>query len=95
MEFPDAHTAVNIAEELREILKLTQDKLSAVTTNNGTNIVAAFDITKWRRMPCFSHTPQHAVEVVLRLPEVSCAHSAYYMVERLLSQQQPLCVLPY
>ena len=25
---------------------LTQDKLSAVTTNNGTNSVAAFNITK-------------------------------------------------
>ena len=135
VEFPDAHTGVNIAEELQEILKnwkLTQAKLSAVTTDNGTNIVAAFEITKWRRMPCFSHTLQLAVEVSLKLPEVSralarCRHlvahfnrsvkssyllkqkqidlhhkplalvqdvstrwnSAYYMAERLLSQQQP------
>ena len=76
VEFPDAHTGVNIAEELQEILKnwkLTQAKLSAVTTDNETNIVAAFEITKWRQMPCFSHTLQLAVEVSLKLPEVSRA----------------------
>ena len=59
---------------LQEILKnwkLTQDKLSTVT--NGTKLVAAFEITKWRQMPCFSHTLQLVVEVVFKLPEVSCA----------------------
>lgn len=76
VEFPDAHTGANIAEELQEILKrwkLTQNKLSAVTTDNGTNIVAAFEITKWRRMSYFSHILQLAVKVVLKLPEVSRA----------------------
>ena len=137
VEFPVAHTGVNIAAELQLVLdnwKLPEDNLSAVTTDNGSNIVAAFDITRWLRMPCFSHTLQLAVEVVLKLPEVSRAlarsrqlishfnrsskstylfkqkqislqhkqlslvqdvstrwNSAYYMAERLLSQQQPLC----
>ena len=42
-------------------------------TDNGTNIVAAFEIKQWKRMPCFIHTLQLAVEVVLKLPEVSHA----------------------
>ena len=137
LEFPQSHTGTNIAKELQEILenwRLPEDKISAITTDNGTNIVAALEIKQWKRMPCFSHTSQLAVEVVLKLPEVSralarCRHlvahfnrsakstyllkkkqidlrhktlalvqdvstrwnSAYYMAERLLSQQQPLC----
>jgi len=76
VEFPEAHTGVNIAAELQHVLnnwKLLEDNLSVVTTDNGSNIVAAFDITGWLRMPCFSHTLQLAVEVVLKLPEVSRA----------------------
>ena len=35
--------------------------------------MAAFEIKQWKRMPCFIHTLQLAVEVVLKLPEVSHA----------------------
>ena len=137
IEFPESHTGINISEELEVILeewKLSQDNLSAVTTDNGSNIVSALEIAQWKRMPCFSHTLQLAVDVVLKLPEVSRAlarcrqlvgffnrsakssyllkqkqadlhhkvlaliqdvstrwNSAYYMAERILSQQQPLC----
>ena len=136
-EFPDSHTATNIADELEAILhewNLPLEKLSAVTTDNGTNIVQAAEILEWQRMPCFSHTLQLAVEKAMSLPDVSKAiawckrlvthfnhsskstyllkqkqedlhhhqHSliqdvstrwnpAYYMVERVLEQQQPLC----
>ena len=75
-EFPDTHTANNIAEELETILQewnLPQDKLCAVTTDNGTNIVLAADILGWQRMPCFSHTLQLAVEKAMSLPDVSRA----------------------
>ena len=47
LEFPESHTGTNIAEELQEILKnwrLSQNKISAITTDNGTNIVAALEI---------------------------------------------------
>ena len=77
VEFLVAHTDSNIAEELQEILEnwsLSQEKLSAITTDNRTvrtNIVAALVITQWKRMPCFSHILQFAVKVVLKLPEVS------------------------
>ena len=59
VEFLHAHTGVNNAEEIQEILKnwkLTQDKSTAVITD----------------IPCFSHTLQLAVEVevVLKLTEV-------------------------
>ena len=136
-EFSDSHTAVNIAEELQQILqdwKLPTDCLSAATTDNGRNIAMAMEILGWPHMPCFSHTLQLAVEDAMKLPEVSKAlarcrrlvshfnhsskstyllrqkqadlhhkqlslvqdvptrwNSAYYMVERILAQQQPLC----
>ena len=76
LEFQEAHTGTNIAEELQEILRnwsLPQDKISAITTDNGTNILAALEIAQWKRMPCFSHTLQLALEVVLNLPKVSRA----------------------
>ena len=76
MEFPDSHAGVNVSEELKAILDewgLVHNNLSAVTTDNGTNIVLAMELLQWSRMPCFSHTLQLAVEVVLKLPEVSRA----------------------
>ena len=133
-EFSDSHTAENISEELQAILgewNLSQDELSAVTTDNGSNIVLA--TVGWPRMPCFSHTLQLAVEQAMSLPNVSRAlarcrrlvshfnhsskssyllkqkqedlhhsqhsliqdvstrwNSAFYMVQRVLEQQQPL-----
>ncbi len=75
-EFPESHTGENIAEELEGILQewnLPLDRLSAVTTDNGSNIVRAADILGWQRMPCFSHTLQLAVEKAMSLPEVSRA----------------------
>jgi len=76
VEFPESHTGSNILEELEAILeewKSPQDNLSAVTTDNETTIVSALEIVQWKRMPCLSHTLQVAVDVVLKLPEVSCA----------------------
>ena len=68
VEFPQSHMGINISEKLEAILeewKLPQDNLSTVTTDNGTNIVSALEILQWNRMPCFSHTLQLTVEVVL------------------------------
>ena len=55
LEFQEAHTGTNIVEELQEILRnwsLPQNKISAITIDNGTNIVAAREIAQWKRMPC-------------------------------------------
>ena len=37
------------------------------------NIVSALEIVQWKRISCFSHTLELAVDVVLMLPEVSHA----------------------
>ena len=75
-EFPESHTALNIADELTEILKdwgLNEDTISAITTDNGKNVVAAIKHLGWEHLPCFSHTLQLGVEKVLKLPSVTKA----------------------
>lgn len=67
--FPEDHTAQNMAEALKEQLndwQLDPKKLSAVTTDNGANIVAA--ITKelcWPWVNCFGHNLHLAVDNTL------------------------------
>ncbi len=136
-EFSDSHTAINISHELQEILRdwdLSLDGLTAITTDNGSNIVLAADLLQWTRVPCFSHCLNLAVEKACLIPEVSKAlarcrrlvtyfnhsskavyslkkkqedlhhpqknliqdvstrwNSSYYMVARVIEQQQPLC----
>ena len=137
-EFPDSHTAENMAEELKGILshwELSVDNLVAATTDNCSNMVRALFINNWTHIPCLSHILNLAVEKVLALlPVVSRAvarcrrlvshfhhlskssymlkakqedlkhdthsligdvvtrwNSTYYMIERVLEQQQPLC----
>nr|XP_054594508.1 E3 SUMO-protein ligase ZBED1-like [Nothobranchius furzeri] len=56
--FPQDHTGEHIAEALQETLKswnLNPTGLVAVTTDNGTNVVKALQLTKWPRMQCFGH----------------------------------------
>ena len=69
-EFPESHTGSNIADELLVILdewKLAPQMLTAVTTDNGPNIL------NWPRMPCFSHSLHLAVETANKLLQVSRA----------------------
>lgn len=80
-DFPEDHTGANIAEELELMLdewKLDKQGLSAVTTDNCSNIVCATHILDCIRMRCFSHTLWLAVEEVFlwsprRIPVVSKA----------------------
>ncbi len=136
-EFPESHNAENINDELQEIVRnwgLTESGVAGITTDNGSNILAAVDLLQWPRVSCFSHTLQLGVEKAMKLPQVAKAlarcrrlvshfnhsakssyllknkqedlhhkkhslvqdvvtrwNSAYYMVERVLEQQQPLC----
>lgn len=56
--FPQDHTGEHIAEALQEVLKswnLNPTRLVAVTTDNGTNVVKALQLTEWQRMQCFGH----------------------------------------
>ena len=136
-EFPDSHTAENVAEELKVILnqwEFSMDNIVTATTDNCSNIVRALSINNWTHIPCLSHILNLAVEKVLALPVVSrtvarcrrlvshfhhsskssymlktkqedlkhdthCLigdvvtrwNSTYYMIKRVLEQQQPLC----
>ncbi|MBN3308893.1 ZBED1 protein, partial [Amia calva] len=56
--FPQDHTREHMAEALQDALtswKLDERGLVAITTENGTNIVKAVQLTKWLRMQCFGH----------------------------------------
>ena len=75
-EFTQSHTGVNIAEEMRSIMNewsLPLDQVSAVTTDNASNMVLAIDLLESTRIPCFSHSLQLAVEDAVKLPRVSHA----------------------
>ena len=61
---PEDHTAENLAPVLRNTLEswcLPENRLTCVTTNNCTNIVAAMRILKWDRLSCFGHNLHLAI----------------------------------
>ena len=113
---------------------LTESDIVGITTDSGSNILAAVDLLQWPHVSCFSHTLQLGVEKAMKLPQVAktlarCRrlvghfnhsakssyllkkkqldlhhvkhsliqdvvtrwNSAYYMVERVLEQEQLLC----
>ena len=73
-EFPDCHTADNIVQEINDLLSewnLSVRGIVVATTDNGANITAGIDLLGVLQLPCFSHTPQLAVEQALTLPDIS------------------------
>jgi len=71
-----SHTAANLATGLEEVLarwKLSLTSLSAATTDNAKNIVAALEILDCQRFGCFSHTLQLGVQKAMAVPEVARA----------------------
>ena len=73
-EFSDSHTAENLTEILQRIfseLKLSKDAVSAVTTDNESNIVLAIDLAGWVWLSCFSHTLQLSVKQAMAIPEIT------------------------
>ncbi|XP_005098416.1 zinc finger BED domain-containing protein 4-like [Aplysia californica] len=58
LKLDEAHTAKNIAEVLSQIMESWQirDKVFAIVKDNASNMIAAVDLLKIRRMPCFAHT---------------------------------------
>ncbi len=69
-EFPETHSAANIAHELQEILSEWNLVECNLSRDNGRNISAAVRDLGWPSLPCFSHTLQLGVEKVLKLPQV-------------------------
>ena len=63
-EMPERHTGVNIATRLREVTEMwniDDEHVSAVVTDNASNMSVAVDILEWNHLPCFAHTLQLAV----------------------------------
>uniref|UniRef100_A0A3Q2CC25 HAT C-terminal dimerisation domain-containing protein n=1 Tax=Cyprinodon variegatus TaxID=28743 RepID=A0A3Q2CC25_CYPVA len=56
--FPGQHTAENICSQLTRIVEEwgIKDKIVAVVTDNGANMVAAVRKAGWAHYPCFAHT---------------------------------------
>ena len=62
---PEDHTAANVQEALSETLhpwKLAELQLVGITTNIGSNVKLACDLLKWKRLSCFGHNLNLAVE---------------------------------
>uniref|UniRef100_A0A1A8PAP4 Uncharacterized protein n=1 Tax=Nothobranchius rachovii TaxID=451742 RepID=A0A1A8PAP4_9TELE len=71
--FHGTHTADNISLELKRITEEwgITEKVVAVVTDNGANMVAAVHKAGWRRHPCFVHTLNLIVKDSLKaVPEV-------------------------
>lgn len=56
--FPGQHTADNISSQLTRIVEEwgIKDKIQAVVTDNGANMVAAVRKASWAPYPCFAHS---------------------------------------
>lgn len=56
--FPDDYTSELLALGLQESLdfwELSEEKLVAITTDNGANIKKAIELNNWTRLQCFGH----------------------------------------
>jgi len=61
---PERHTGANIAARLREVAEawnIDDEHVSAVVTDNASNMSVAVDTLEWYHLPCFAHTLQLAV----------------------------------
>ncbi|CAL9706231.1 unnamed protein product [Knipowitschia caucasica] len=71
--FTEKHTAANISSALKRI---TDDwgirqKVIAVITDNGANVVAAVNMAGWTHYPCFAHTLNLVVKDAIKaVPEI-------------------------
>ena len=55
---PDDHTGEVLAAGLQEALDswgLSEQRLVAITTDSGANIIKAVELNNWTRLQCFSH----------------------------------------
>ncbi|KAJ4933834.1 hypothetical protein JOQ06_006643 [Pogonophryne albipinna] len=63
--FPEDHTGEIIAQGLQEALlswNLPEARQVCITTDNGSNIVKAVSLNKWKRLQCFGHRLHLAIE---------------------------------
>lgn len=62
--FPQDHTGESIALELKDALGswgLTEERLSCVTTDSGSNVIKAMKDNNWPNLKCFGHRLHNAI----------------------------------
>ncbi|KAJ0179045.1 hypothetical protein K1T71_005820 [Dendrolimus kikuchii] len=73
VQYPDRTTATNLAEHMRSVMREwdIENKVTAIASDNSSNITAAVRSGDWRHIPCFVHTinlcVQSALEIVFFL----------------------------
>ena len=73
-EMPERHTALNIAERLRDSIKewkIDEERVSAIVHDNASNITLAVQNLGWQSVPCFAHTLQLAVNKGLEVSQIN------------------------
>ena len=73
-EMPEMHTALNIAERLRDSIKewkIDEERVSAIVHDNASNITLAVQNLGWQSVPCFAHTLQLAVNKGLEVSQIN------------------------
>ena len=73
-EMPERHTALNIAEKLRDSIKewkIDEERVSAIVHDNASNITLAVQNLGWQSVPCFAHTLQLAVNNGLEVSQIN------------------------
>ncbi|XP_037124783.1 E3 SUMO-protein ligase ZBED1-like [Syngnathus acus] len=67
--FPEDHTGELLAAGLQEALEswgLSEEKLVAITTDDGEKVTKAVELNRWTRLQCFGHRLHHAIEKGVR-----------------------------
>ena len=80
---PEDHTGVQLQDALSTTLEqwnLDQRKLTAITTDSASNIKLACQLLKWKRLSCFGHNLDLAINKGLNDSRIERALSMYRKV---------------
>lgn len=66
--YSESHTSDNLKNELLRVIKEwgLENKVSACTSDNASNISKAIDLSKWRHVWCFAHSLNLAVQKAIK-----------------------------
>ncbi|KAM8709529.1 hypothetical protein ACLKA7_016349 [Drosophila subpalustris] len=73
IDYSERHTKENLANFLRQVFVTWEiaNKIAAVVSDNGANIVGAVKLGQWRSIPCFAHSlnlvVQKGLEAIVEL----------------------------